>query len=57
MNCAVINCSNSTYKLKKNGSKKSVMNTTTLTVAVNEGTAFIAYIQWNFTLATLVQKK
>ena len=45
MNCAVINCSNSTYKLKKNGSKKSVMNTTTLTVAVNEGTAFIAYIQ------------
>ena len=41
VNCTVINCSNCTYKLKINGNKKSVMSITTLTVAVNEKTAFI----------------
>ena len=34
-NCAVINCSNSTQKLK-NGNKKSVMSITTLAVAQAE---------------------
>ena len=56
MNCAVINCSNSTYKLKKNGSKKSVMDTTTLTVAVNKGTTFIVYQNSNYNISKHIEE-
>ena len=56
MNCAVINCSNSTYKLKKNGSKKSVMDTTTLTVAVNKGTTFIVYQNSNYDISKHIEE-
>ena len=44
VNCAVINYWNFTYKLKK-----FVMSITTLTVAVNDKTAFLVYHHSKYT--------